>query len=407
MCFLCTLVFAQQITTNNHYLHQPFLINPAAAGLSDFNAIHLSHKSQWVGFQDNPVTQSFAYQFKKGTNTAFGLSLLSDKTKSFGANVAQFNYVFHAQLSATTRFALATGLQVGQLKHSLLDQVVVDPLDPVLQQGAINKTYFNSNFSFFLRGEKMYLGMSLPKLFQENYLNSEGQEVAFATRSVLLNGGYLLPISSDLNLKPSALLAIDEYTSPSMSLSVKAIYQDFMNLSFSLKDFSGVMAGFGFDYKQLMLGYFYSIPTQDLSIASGASHELLLSYKWTFKATTPKVKKPRKVKERKVEVTSEAEALEVINEQFLPAEEKPPHFELTNRVNEKLQIEDGLISRKSTPTVMELGSLLLKNKQFKIQISGPLSEADVLKAYYVNRWAIKKDRVLLQEATTLELHLLH
>lgn len=405
LCVLSTLAFAQQITTNNHYLHQPFLINPAAAGLSDYNAVHLSHKSQWVGFEDNPVTQSFAYQFKKGTHTAFGLRFVSDQTKSFGTNSAQLNYVFHSQLSPTTHFALATGLEIGQLKNSLLNQVVVDPTDPVLFQEPVNKAYLNSNFSFFLQGEKVYVGMSLPKLFSENYLNSVGEEVALGSRGLLLNGGYLLPVSSQLALEPSILFSKDEYTPPSMRLSLKAIYQDFMNLSFSLKDFSGVMAGFGFDYKQFMLGYYYSIPTQDLSVVSGASHELLLSYKWTVRPVAPKKKRIRKVKEPKVAAVSES--IEKPEEPVVVLEEKkvPPHSDLTDKVNNKLEIKDGLISRESTPTVMELGSLLLKNKQFNLQISGPLAEAEVLKTYYVNRWAINKSRILIQEGATLELHL--
>jgi type IX secretion system PorP/SprF family membrane protein len=47
---------AQQLPHYTQYLMNPFVINPAVAGIENYWDIKASHRHQWAGLQDAPVT---------------------------------------------------------------------------------------------------------------------------------------------------------------------------------------------------------------------------------------------------------------------------------------------------------------------------------------------------------------
>ncbi|MFX7804404.1 type IX secretion system membrane protein PorP/SprF, partial [Acinetobacter baumannii] len=49
-------VFAQQRPHYSQYIMNNFIINPAVAGIENYTDVKLSHRMQWVGLQDAPVT---------------------------------------------------------------------------------------------------------------------------------------------------------------------------------------------------------------------------------------------------------------------------------------------------------------------------------------------------------------
>src|SRR5205823_11297842 len=60
-CLACRLLTAsaQQKPHYTQYILNNYIINPALAGIENYTDIKLSHRHQWVGIQDAPVTTYF------------------------------------------------------------------------------------------------------------------------------------------------------------------------------------------------------------------------------------------------------------------------------------------------------------------------------------------------------------
>ena len=52
-------VHAQQKPQYTQYILNNYIINPALTGIENYTDVKLSHRHQWVGFQDAPVTTYF------------------------------------------------------------------------------------------------------------------------------------------------------------------------------------------------------------------------------------------------------------------------------------------------------------------------------------------------------------
>jgi hypothetical protein len=54
--FTCSVLSAQQRPYYTQYIMNNYIINPAVAGIENYWDVKASHRMQWVGLQDAPVT---------------------------------------------------------------------------------------------------------------------------------------------------------------------------------------------------------------------------------------------------------------------------------------------------------------------------------------------------------------
>src|SRR4028119_1283344 len=52
----CSASFAQQLPHYTQYVLNNFIINPSVAGIENYTDVKVSHRHQWVGLRDAPVT---------------------------------------------------------------------------------------------------------------------------------------------------------------------------------------------------------------------------------------------------------------------------------------------------------------------------------------------------------------
>src|SRR5256714_7180411 len=58
LCLGCSLLIvrAQQKPHYTQYILNQYILNPALTGIENYTDVKLSHRHQWVGIQDAPVT---------------------------------------------------------------------------------------------------------------------------------------------------------------------------------------------------------------------------------------------------------------------------------------------------------------------------------------------------------------
>src|SRR5690606_30693577 len=75
----CTFGIAQQLPQFTQYMYNTISINPAYAGSRDALSIIALHRSQWVGFDGGPITQTFSIHTPlRNDRIGVGLSFIED-----------------------------------------------------------------------------------------------------------------------------------------------------------------------------------------------------------------------------------------------------------------------------------------------------------------------------------------
>ena len=77
---LSTNGFGQDLPTFTHYYTNPYIYNPAYAGIEGRPTVSLTHRRQWLGIEDAPITSNITFH----TPVVAGLNL--------GLNITQDNY---------------------------------------------------------------------------------------------------------------------------------------------------------------------------------------------------------------------------------------------------------------------------------------------------------------------------
>ena len=112
---LCALVAfklsAQQDPTYTLYNYNMNVINPAFAGSTESSLLTANFRSQWVGLQDSPETQSFSFSTPVGKRVGLGVSVVNSSVFVLNETDAYVDFSYRLSLSQTTDLFL--GIKAG------------------------------------------------------------------------------------------------------------------------------------------------------------------------------------------------------------------------------------------------------------------------------------------------------
>jgi len=133
LALLCSsAAFSQQLPQFTQYMFNTSSINPAYAGSRETLSLVGLHRSQWVGIDGGPTTQTFSiHSPMRNEKVGLGLSFINDELgfENFTYIYGDFSYTI--QVSEKTK--LAFGLKGGFTSYSI-DQELRDaePDDPAI-----------------------------------------------------------------------------------------------------------------------------------------------------------------------------------------------------------------------------------------------------------------------------------
>ncbi len=292
----CSILTAQQEAQYTHYMYNTLAINPGYAGSRGALTMGLLHRSQWIGFKGSPQTQTFyAHSPLPNLNMGLGLSIVNDKLGPQQNTSIYGDYAYSLKLNANTRLGL--GLKAGINLYG----ANAGKLNAVDGNDAFNtntplKLAPNIGAGLYLNSDKYYVGLSSPRLLgSKTKLKSANDSIANTLKEqqhIYLIGGLILPVSSDVKLKPSVLVKMVKNSPLSIDGTLEALIQDKISIGLGgrLYDAVYLMAGYNFT-EQLKAGISYDFTTSRIRKANSGSIEAMLQYDFLFKKS--KIKSPR------------------------------------------------------------------------------------------------------------------
>ncbi|OFY19955.1 MAG: hypothetical protein A2W98_13295 [Bacteroidetes bacterium GWF2_33_38] len=277
--------YAQQNPMYTHYMYNTLSINPAYAGSRDALTVTALHRSQWVGYNDAPLTQTLTLHTPiNNKHIGLGLSVTNDKIGPTNNTTLVADFAYRMQISEKSK--LAFGLSAGaNIFQADLNSVGLDvDVDPSFQNNIDNRITPNFGFGAYYSRERMYVGISTPNLVQSTYTETGSDLLGKEQRHYFLIAGTMLKLSENVSFKPTTLVKVTYAAPIEADFTASFIIMQRLLLGAMVRtgDAVGVLVGFDIT-NQLHLGYSYDWSYGlKTSTYNQGSHELVLRYDFIF-----------------------------------------------------------------------------------------------------------------------------
>ena len=290
--------FSQQLPQFTQYMFNTISINPAYAGSRETLSVVGLHRSQWVGLEGGPETQTLSVHTPlRNDKIGIGLSFINDQLgyENFSYIYGDFSYTIQTGVNSE----LAFGIKAGMTHYNLDEELLNDPSvvnDPFFNDVS-NRWSPNVGAGLYWHSERWYVGLSTPRILNTDYNNGGNGNidyVALERISYYVTGGYVFDLSETTKLKPSALLKATNGAPLSFDISANFLFNEtfWLGASYRINESAAAIGGIA-DFqisKQLRIGYAYEYPISDIRAYTSGTHEVLLMFE-VFKSK--RIKSPR------------------------------------------------------------------------------------------------------------------
>jgi type IX secretion system PorP/SprF family membrane protein len=287
-------LFGQQDAQYTQYMYNTVSVNPGYAGSRGHISIAALHRSQWVGLDGAPKTQTFNIHSPIGyRGVGMGLSIVNDRigpTAETNFDI-DFSYTLYTSTEGRLSFGIKASANLLDIRFSELNQYTTDP---TLQQDIQNRLSPNIGAGVYYHTEHFYAGLSVPRFLETSHFDESSLSTAREQMNYYFITGYVWDLNPFLKFKPTLLSKIVLGAPLQVDLSANFMLNEKFILGAAYRwdaALSG-MAGFQLSNK-FLIGIAYDKETTELGSArfNDGSFEVILRY--DFITTKGKVKSPR------------------------------------------------------------------------------------------------------------------
>ena len=276
---LAIVSYGQQDAQFTQYMYNTININPAYAGSRGAMSIFALHRTQWVGLDGAPTTNTASINTPiNNSNLGLGVSFVNDKIGPTNENTIS------ADLSYTIPTSENFKLSFGMKATANLFNLNVDKLNPADQgdpqfQNLRNVFTPNIGAGIYYHSDKAYLGLSVPNFIQTNRYDDNDVAIFKEKINYYLIGGYVFDLSNDVKFKPAFLTKLVEGSPLQVDVSANFMFIEKVVVGVAYRWSAAMSAMVGFQVTDGMyIGYGYDLETTNLENYNSGSHEIFLRY---------------------------------------------------------------------------------------------------------------------------------
>lgn len=270
--FVSLVGSSQQDLGYTQFTWDQLVINPAYSGSKDALSARMFYRTQWVGVDGAPSTQSLSFHSPLfNDKMGAGFTVIHDQIGVSRNLVARGSAAYKLSLPSGV---LSLGLS-GQYRNQAngWDQVsAMNPGDEALPLAATQSGAFNAGAGVYYQSQHFYAGLAVPTLL-ENATETTPQE-----RHYYAMTGAVMRLSRNLRLRTSGMVRYLENAPMQVDVQASVILREqiFAGLGYRHGDSFSVMMQYQFA-EQWMFGYAYDYTTSAMRSNLG-SHEVFLGF---------------------------------------------------------------------------------------------------------------------------------
>lgn len=288
-------VRGQQAYMFSQWQFDPYIVNPAVAGLEGCLHLHAGYRMQWVGFDNAPRTMYLNGHRDFGRDKAYksgyhgvGLTIMRDAHGAFEVISATPSYAYHKRMNKNT--TLSFGLAAGFQQYAFRPAGASLPVgsDPLIAGNQAFYVYPEFKAGLWLTSKKSFAGLSMDNIYRSRMAGWSGAGIG--SPSPLKKHYYFIygrRIKSEryyMTYEPAVFIKYAYLWPPSIDLSFKAFFKDNLGLGLMWRNTDGFIAMAELNLGQkVRMAYAFDFTTSRIRYGSSNGHELMLRYVHCFK----------------------------------------------------------------------------------------------------------------------------
>jgi len=282
---------AQQDAQYTQYMYNTVVINPAYAGNRGVLSVVGLHRSQWVGLDGAPRTQSLSINSPISSGrVGMGGTVVRDEIGPSEETTLSldFSYTIPTSEQGKLSFGLKATGHLLNVNFDDLNYFGARTNDIRFQNNIDNKFSPNVGIGLFYHNQKFYASLSAPNIletrhFDASRINSRDSNSFLAEERInyYLTAGYVFDLSSEIKFKPAALAKVVDGAPLQIDVSANFLLYDKLTLGVAYRwdtAFSGLL---GFNVSDgLMIGFAYDREITELgnTTIDDGSYEILVRF---------------------------------------------------------------------------------------------------------------------------------
>ncbi|WP_306349747.1 type IX secretion system membrane protein PorP/SprF [Flavobacterium sp. '19STA2R22 D10 B1'] len=286
LLFVCyAQSYGQQDVQYTQYMYNTINVNPAYAGSREVMSIFGMHRTQWVGLDGAPVTNTASIHAPlNDTKIGLGLSIISDRIGPSRENdiSVDFSYTLDLENDFKLAFGLKATANLFSIDYTKLN--IYTPTDTRFQYNINNKFSPNIGAGVYLYSENSYIGFSIPNMLEtKHYDKKSGQDAASYVSTDRLHyyliAGHVFDVNDEFKFKPTLLTKMVQGAPLQVDLSANVLFQEKFSAGVAYRWNAAMSAMVGYQVSDSwFIGYSYDAESTKLANYNSGSHELFLRF---------------------------------------------------------------------------------------------------------------------------------
>jgi len=305
LIFSTVQMYGQQENLYSQFAFNKIAFNPGVAGNLDYTTITGVNRSQWSGLIGAPKSQFLNVNL--GTvakRHGFGISLSNNSIGIQQRIEAAGQYAFKLKIKKSH---LNIGLQFSGRRYTTdftnPTLVALDGFedDPSIDRVKYGNTVLNLGVGIFYQSEKIYAGLSVPRLVKGDIDFESINNISREARHIYAMVGSKLDLAADWIYHPQFFFKVTENSPFNLDFLSMFSYQEKIFIGGNLRS-GGLQQSFiesfniilGFQFtERIFAGMSYDFNLSDLSQYENGSFELLLKYNFKKNNLPKRITNPR------------------------------------------------------------------------------------------------------------------
>lgn len=282
--FFAISSYAQQDAQFTQYMYNTININPAYAGSRGVLSVFGLHRTQWVGLDGAPTTNTFSINTPvNNSNFGLGLSVINDRIGPSDENTISADVSYSIKTSENFKLSFGVKGTANLLNIDFTKVSKYNPYDNLAQFNVDNKFSPNVGAGIYYHSNKTYVGFSVPNFLETEHYNksstSPSNTVATERMHYHFIAGHVFDINETIKFKPAILTKLVQGTPLQVDASANFLFNEkfVLGAAYRWDAAASLMAGFQVS-KSWFIGYGYDMETTKLANYNSGSHEIFLRF---------------------------------------------------------------------------------------------------------------------------------
>lgn len=305
----CLSVSAQQEYQFANSANNPFLLNPAAGGMTDAMQFEATTRMQWLGYDGGPktilLTGNSQIKLKSSGEDVIGEFNIKDEkffrnpdvttSKSkhviggkiwndaigpFSKTSIQGSYAYHLPLTKTMNFGVGIGLGFSNFRLDNSKVVLHQADDNAYNQFLGNSSQQNigdAQAGFVIYGKRLFFGFSGTQILNNKVELNQIITGSNFNRHYFIITKYKIEASDKFDIEPTLVTKMTPNGPLSMDIGSRFIYNNSTWFGFQFRTNSSLVFQVGSNLiKNLYLNYAYEVSVGTIRTAGNSTHEIQL-----------------------------------------------------------------------------------------------------------------------------------